>query len=863
MQTPPLILIVDDEPFNVEVLEQELEDLGYATLSAADGRAAVERVAAHAPDLVLLDIMMPVMDGFAVLAALKAAPATRDLPVIVISANSDMPSVVRGIAQGAEDYLPKPFDPVLLQARISACLEKKRLRDQEAEYLRQVERLTAAAGAVEADRFDIASLNEVAARPDTLGGLARVFQRMAREVHAREQRLRAQLQQARLDAEERRRAAAETLVAYLPMDRRQALARGTALPEQQHGAAIFADISGFSALTAALAQELGMQRGAEEITRQLNRVYGVLVDEVHRSHGSVIGFSGDAITCWFGDASFEFAVLSSQLTAPETQNSELKTQNSAAGRAVSCALAMQAAIGRLGAVTTPAGRSIALAIKVGVASGPARRLLVGDPALRQVEVLAGRTVDEVARAEHLAGPGEVLASAALVAAVGARVEVADWRADPASGERFALLAGLAAPVDAAPWEAVPADAISAEQVRPWLAPVVYELVRDGRGAFLSELRPAAALFLAFDGLDYDGDPRAGAQLDAFVRWVQSVLRAHDGTLVQVTIGDKGSYLYAAFGVPVTFADDATRAVLAAMALKSPPSELSPVAVGGIGVAYGASYAGAYGGAEQRSYGVIGDRANLAARLMQLAAGDILCDEEICRAATRLQFEALAPVAVKGRLAPTPAFRPLPYSEPSDTAAGIDLLAPAQQLTLKVASVIGREFALRLLQAILPGEAEQRQVEAHLLELERLGFVRPGQDAPVERTYSFVDNRLREVAYGRLPFAQRRQLHRAVAEWYEQTHAADLAPHAGVLAHHWGCAENPTRTAHYLELASEQARGRGDHQAALRYLDELLALNVQAAVLSDEYHAAAPAGDSGVEGPQDDFRRREPPVQAID
>jgi CheY-like chemotaxis protein len=326
MQTPPLILIVDDEPFNVEVLEQELEDLGYATLSAADGRAAVEHVAAHAPDLVLLDIMMPVMDGFAVLAALKAAPATRDLPVIVISANSDMPSVVRGIAQGAEDYLPKPFDPVLLQARISACLEKKRLRDQEAEYLRQVERLTAAAGAVEADRFDIASLNEVAARPDTLGGLARVFQRMAREVHAREQRLRAQLQQARLDAEERRRAAAETLVAYLPMDRRQALARGTALPEQQHGAAIFADISGFSALTAALAQELGMQRGAEEITRQLNRVYGVLVDEVHRSHGSVIGFSGDAITCWFGDASFEFAVLSSQLTAPETQNSELKTR---------------------------------------------------------------------------------------------------------------------------------------------------------------------------------------------------------------------------------------------------------------------------------------------------------------------------------------------------------------------------------------------------------------------------------------------------------------------------------------------------------------------------------------------------------
>ena len=135
MNRRPKILIVDDEPFNIAVLEQELSDLNYATVSAANGHEALALVAADPPDLVLLDIMMPIMDGFEVLARLKADPATRDIPVLIISANNDMPSVVKGISLGAEDYLPKPFDPVLLQVRISACLENKRLRDQKIEYL--------------------------------------------------------------------------------------------------------------------------------------------------------------------------------------------------------------------------------------------------------------------------------------------------------------------------------------------------------------------------------------------------------------------------------------------------------------------------------------------------------------------------------------------------------------------------------------------------------------------------------------------------------------------------------------------------------------------------------------------------------
>jgi serine phosphatase RsbU (regulator of sigma subunit) len=138
--TKPHILIVDDEPFNVDYLEQELEEADHETSVAANGQEALDEVQRHAPDLILLDIMMPVMDGFEVLSRLKANPATRDIPVIVVSAQNDLRSVVRGIQLGAEDYLPKPFEPTLLHARISSSLEKKRLRDLEQLYLKGLQR---------------------------------------------------------------------------------------------------------------------------------------------------------------------------------------------------------------------------------------------------------------------------------------------------------------------------------------------------------------------------------------------------------------------------------------------------------------------------------------------------------------------------------------------------------------------------------------------------------------------------------------------------------------------------------------------------------------------------------------------------
>jgi class 3 adenylate cyclase len=135
MNSRPKILIVDDEPFNIDYLEQELEDMNYDIITARDGREALIKVEREFPDLILLDIMMPVMDGFSVLAQLKADPALRNIAVIVISAMNDLESVIKGIKNGAEDFLPKPFEPTLLHARIAASLEKKSLRDQQRKLL--------------------------------------------------------------------------------------------------------------------------------------------------------------------------------------------------------------------------------------------------------------------------------------------------------------------------------------------------------------------------------------------------------------------------------------------------------------------------------------------------------------------------------------------------------------------------------------------------------------------------------------------------------------------------------------------------------------------------------------------------------
>jgi adenylate cyclase len=124
------ILVVDDNASNRDLLARRLEREGYRVSAAESGASALALTAAEGFDLVLLDLMMPGMSGFEVLCRLKADAGTRHVPVIMISALDELDSTVRCIEAGAEDYLPKPFNPVLLRARIGACLEKKRLLDE-------------------------------------------------------------------------------------------------------------------------------------------------------------------------------------------------------------------------------------------------------------------------------------------------------------------------------------------------------------------------------------------------------------------------------------------------------------------------------------------------------------------------------------------------------------------------------------------------------------------------------------------------------------------------------------------------------------------------------------------------------------
>ena len=392
--------------------------------------------------------------------------------------------------------------------------------------------------------------------------------------------------------------------AYLPIDRRVALSRGQDIPGDVWGSALEADLSGFTALTEGLAEQLGEQRGAEELARRLNVLYDGLLAELHSFGGTVLGFSGDAFTCWFdGDDGV-------QATACALAQQEWMTESAATSA------------GSL-AVDLPPPR-----LKVAVATGRTRRFLVGDPDIQVIEGLAGSLVDELAAIEHGAEPGEVVLAESTRQSLGDRVEV---------GER-GVLRRLAADAVRVPWPELDEDANQVDLVRPWLLRPVFERLQAGAGDFIAELRPVTALFLRFGGIAFDGESIAIDQLDSFVKEVQCILSDVEATLVQLTIGDKGAYLYAAFGAPIAHEDDPARAILAALRLRelgAPGGLVSPVS---IGIASGRLRAGAYGGSQRRTYGVLGDTVNLSARLMQAAQpGEILATDEV-RAATRSAFD---------------------------------------------------------------------------------------------------------------------------------------------------------------------------------------------------------------------------------
>ncbi len=398
-------------------------------------------------------------------------------------------------------------------------------------------------------------------------------------------------------------------------------------------------MSSFTPLTEELARRHGARRGAEEVAALLSRVYGPLVAEVDRSGGSVVDFTGDALSCCFHDDD--------------------------GSRALHCGLGMQAAMAALRTDTADSP-----ALKVAVATGDLRRFSAGDPRIRRLEVLAGPAVDRLAAVTLHAGPGEVLADAATVRALGSAVQLDGWRGD--DGGAAARVVAVHRP---RPSPAGEPPELDAHLARHWMHPAVHERLLESGEHALGDLRTVVALFARFGGIDYAADD-AGRRLAEYTGFAQSVLEDYGGTLFHVAIDAKGSYLCAGFGAPIAHDDDPLRAAAAALVLREPPASAGNVQGGGIGLTRGRMYAGTYGGRTRRTFGLQGSKMILAARLMQSAAsGQVLIEEPLAAdLEQRNELRRLRPRMVKGRGAPVAVSELLGPNRPAtDIAAPPDMV----------------------------------------------------------------------------------------------------------------------------------------------------------------------------------------------
>jgi class 3 adenylate cyclase/tetratricopeptide (TPR) repeat protein len=415
------------------------------------------------------------------------------------------------------------------------------------------------------------------------------------------------------------------LIPYMPIDRRHAYIAGKQVNDPTVGATLFADVSGFTALTGKLLRELGPKRGAEEVLVYLNPVFDKLISCLHDYGGVVIGFAGDSITCWL--------------------------EGDDGRRAIACALAMQALMDPFRNMETDTGISFSLYIKVAVAAGKARRFAVGDPEIQLIDVLAGETLWRMAAAEKMAEKGETAVEEAILQRLGDAITVHNWRVDD-EGYRVGIIDAMDMPVEAHPWPELDTSALDEETVGAWLLPPVYDRIQASHG-YLAESRPAVTLFMRFIGFDYDNDPEAGSKLNAYIRWAQRIITRHDGFLIQLTIGDKGSYIQASFGAPISRGNNAVRALAAALTLKNGSTNYKGIAHVQIGVNAGRMWTGAYGGQQRQTYGVLSDEVNMAARLMSHSQpNQIMVTKKIVEATqAHYHFNYLNTIMVKGRVNP--------------------------------------------------------------------------------------------------------------------------------------------------------------------------------------------------------------------
>lgn len=255
MSSPARILVVDDIPDNVEVLRARLESQGYEVLTAGDGEAALQMARSALPDLVLLDIMMPRLDGIEVTKRLKADPSLPFMPIILLTAKAGTSDVVAGLDSGGDDYLTKPIDHAALMARVRSMLRIKTLHDAVQAQARQIEEQAA----------ELAAWN--------------------REL---EQRVAAQLKE--IERVGRLRRFLPPQVADLIVS---AGDEGVLKSHRRDIAALFCDLRGFTAFA-----EISEPEDVMAVLHEYHETLGPLI---HRHEGTLERYAGDGLLVFFND----------------------------------------------------------------------------------------------------------------------------------------------------------------------------------------------------------------------------------------------------------------------------------------------------------------------------------------------------------------------------------------------------------------------------------------------------------------------------------------------------------------------------------------------------------------------------------
>lgn len=378
---------------------------------------------------------------------------------------------------------------------------------------------------------------------------------------------------------------------------------------------LVADVSGYTKLTAQLVESSGARRGAETIARHLESTYERLIAVVHAAGGSVVGFAGDAIHCWFEDDASEAA--------------------------------LSAALG-LVRVRLP---SAELAVKVGLGCGAVVRLALLDA--YHIELITGEAVGQASRAEKLASAGEVIVPARLVEKHAAAITARTLDGAPEWARLVAAPLLRSTETERATEREADDAPLPESLVRKWVLPPVWEAAKTSTARPFSELRLGVPLFVEFTELPADEDPRA--RLLALAASVEEVVLGAGGYVLDAQGGANHLTLYASFGAPVSHEDNPERALRAALELTR--RTYSDGVRARAALSLGRVRSGRLGSRERRVDAVVGRDVNLAARLLgQTAPGAVTASPALARAVRgRFTLESLGERALRGIDAPVEAF----------------------------------------------------------------------------------------------------------------------------------------------------------------------------------------------------------------